>query len=87
MEYKPLFDRILVKPVTAEQTVGGLYIPDSSNNLKKGIVVAAGEGLAGKPMAISEGQEVLFSKEDGTPVTLEGQQYLVMKENAVWMVK
>ena len=87
MDFKPLFDRILVEPLTAEQTVGGLYIPDSSTNLKKGIVVAVGEGLPGRPMAVSAGQEVLFDKEDGTQITLEGKQYLIMKENVVWMGK
>ena len=87
MDFKPLFDRILVEPLTAEQTVGGLYIPDSSTNLKKGIVVAVGEGLPGRPMAVSVNQEVLFDKDDGTPITLEEKQYLIMKENVVWLVK
>lgn len=87
MDFKPLFDRILVEPLTAEETVGGLYIPDSSTNLKKGIAVAVGEGLPGAPMTVSVGQEVFFDKEEGRPIPLEGKQYLLMKERAVWMVK
>ena len=121
MDFKPLFDRILVEPLTAEQTVGGLYIPDSSTNLKKGIVQSAGEGKTSVPkhlvaklkeikgklkdngllqelgnvitelekpyMIVRVNQEVLFDKEDGTDITLEGKHYLIMKENVVWMVK
>jgi chaperonin GroES len=84
MNWKPLFDRVLLKAITAEHKVGGLFIPDTSTNLKKGIVVAAGEGK-GNPMSVRVGQEVLFKPEDGTPITLEEQQYLILRETDLWM--
>jgi co-chaperonin GroES (HSP10) len=118
MNWKPLFDRVLLKAITAEHKVGGLFIPDTSTNLKKGIVIAAGEGkncktvsdeeilslsldvaeskrlawiegfyaaLKHNSMSVKEQQEVLFKHEDGTPITLEEQQYLILRETDLWM--
>lgn len=82
MNFIPLFDRILVEPITAEETIGGLYIPDTSTNLKKGIVIAAGDCKS-----VKEGMEILYEKRDATPLTMDGIQYVVMKENVVWMIK
>ena len=84
MTFKPLFNRILVKPITSEETIGGLFIP--STNLKKGIVVATGEGFE-NPMAVKVDQTVLFKEDSCTPISLEGEQYLILKETDVWMVK
>lgn len=84
MNWKPLFDRVLLKAITSEHTVGGLFIPDVSTNLKKGIVIAAGEGK-GAPMSVTVGQTVLFKPEDGTPITLDEEQYLILRETDLWM--
>ena len=86
MDYKPLFDRIVIKTVSSEQSFGGLIIPDASTNLKKGIAVAVGAGKAGLPMTVSEGQTVFYKHDDATPITLEGEQYLILNENNIWMV-
>lgn len=86
MDFKPLFDKILVKPISAEETIGGLLIPDTSTNLKKGIVVAVGEGKDGSPMTVQVNQTILFKYDDGTPIVLEGEQYLILRENDVWLI-
>lgn len=81
MDYRPLFDKVLVKQVSNEHKVGGLYIPDTSTNLKKGIVIAAGR-LA---ESVKPSDEVLFTKDIGTVVTIEGEQYLVISEKDIWL--
>ena len=87
MDYKPLFDRVLVKAISSEQNFGGIIIPDSSSNLKKGEVVAAGAGRPGVRMEVSAGQTVLYAKDSATPVNLDGEQYLILNERDIWMVK
>jgi chaperonin GroES len=86
IDFKPLFDRILIRPISSEETISGIIIPDSSSNLKKGIVIAVGEGKDGNAMTVSVDQTVMY-KGDGTPITLDGEQYLILKEQDVWMVK
>jgi len=83
----PLFDRVLVKPLSSEQNFGGLVIPDTSSNLKTGTVISAGAGRQGIPMTVKEGQIIYFRKDDAVPFTLEGEQYLILTEKDVWMVK
>jgi chaperonin GroES len=87
MNWNPLFDRVLIESVSSEETVSGLYIPDSSTNLKTGIVIAAGPGKKGEPMTVKEGDFVKFKKEDGTPITLDGKQYLIFLERDILMNK
>lgn len=81
MDYKPLFDKVIVRPVSNEHRVGGLIIPDTSTNMKKGIVVSVGP----KAVQVREGNEVLYSKGVGTFVTIEGEQYLVLDERDIWI--
>lgn len=85
MQYIPLFDRILIKPISSEQNFGGLIIPDSSSNLKKGIAVSVGGGKNGMPMTVEQGQTVLFRPDDATPITLDGEQYLILTEGNTWL--
>jgi chaperonin GroES len=80
-------DKILIKPVSAEQSFGGIFIPDTSSNKKQGIVINVGEGKPGVPMAVKVGETVLFDIEDATPITLEEEDYLILKEENVWMKK
>ena len=85
MDYKPLFDKILITTISSEQNFGGLIIPDTSTTLKKGIVVAVGDGKIGKPMTVKVGQTVFFEQSDLTSFLFEGVQYFILNETSVWM--
>jgi chaperonin GroES len=90
MGYKPLGDRILVKPKESEEkTKSGIVLPDSAKEKpQEGIVIAVGEGARdedGKriPMDIKKGNVVLYSKYSGTEVKIEGVEHLIIRENDV----
>jgi chaperonin GroES len=87
---RPLHDRILVKRTAEEEkTAGGLYIPDTAKEKpQKGEIVAAGKGRVtedGKilPLEVKAGDQILFSKYAGTELKLNGQEYLMMREEDV----
>lgn len=93
MKIKPLHDNILVKRVEeAEKTKGGIYIPDTAKEKPaEGEVVAVGSGRIGKdgkliPLAVKEGDRVLFQKYAGTEVKIEGEEYLIMDEDSVMAI-
>jgi chaperonin GroES len=90
MKLKPLNDRVLVKRLEGEEvTKGGIIIPDSAKEKPmKGEVVAAGPGkLAddGKrsKMAVDKGDKVLFNKYAGTEMKVDGEEFLVMREDDI----
>jgi chaperonin GroES len=90
MNVKPLADRILVKPLEAEEkTKGGIIIPDNAKEKpQKGEVVAAGPGKISDngqkiAMELKKGDKVLYGKYSGTEVTIDGQEYLIVKESDV----
>lgn len=86
MDLKCYYDKILVRPVTSEQLIKGLFIPDTSNNLKKGIVELVGPGSKnGDKMCAYVGQTVFYPKDTGTEITLEGVKYLLMRESDPWL--
>jgi chaperonin GroES len=82
---KPLADRVLVAPAEAEQkTAGGIIIPDTAKEKpQKGTVVAVGPGKKDEPMTVKVGDAVLYGKYAGTELTLEGENYLIMKESDI----
>jgi chaperonin GroES len=86
----PLYDRILVRRIEeGEVRRGGLVIPDSAKEKpQKGKVLAVGQGTVtedGKkiPLDVKAGDRVLFGKYSGSEVTLDGEEYLIMKEEDV----
>ena len=85
----PLADRVVVKPLEeSEQMRGGLYIPDTAKEKpQQGEIVAVGPGRYEKdkrvPMDVKVGDKVLYGKYSGTEVTLDGEQYLILKESDV----
>ena len=90
MKIRPLNDRILVKRLEEEQmTKGGIIIPDSAQEKPaEGEIVAVGNGKlddSGKRIAIEVkvGEKVLFSKYGGTEVKIEGEDYLIMREDDI----
>ncbi len=87
---RPLHDRLIVKRLEEEErTKGGIIIPDSAKEKPvEGKVIAVGEGRIKKdgtkiPMEVKKGDRILFAKYAGTEVKLDGEEYLMMKEDDV----
>jgi chaperonin GroES len=90
MKLRPLQDRIIVERLEEEsKTKGGIIIPDTAKEKPaEGKVIAVGNGKAGDdgkriPLEIKEGDRILFGKYSGTEVKIEGQEYLIMREDDV----
>jgi chaperonin GroES len=90
---KPLADRVVVKPLEeSEQMRGGLYIPDTAKEKpSQGEVVAVGPGKvsdegARLEMDVKVGDRVLYGKYSGTDVTLDGVEYLILRESDILAV-
>lgn len=85
MNIKPLADRVLVKPVPAEEkTVSGIIIPDSVKEKPlKGEILAAGNGTKDEEMLVKVGDVVLYGKYAGTELEWEGETYLVMRQSDI----
>jgi chaperonin GroES len=87
---RPLHDRLLVKRVDEEETVrGGIIIPDSAKEKpQEGKVIAVGKGKVtedGKvlPMDVKEGDRILFGKYSGTEIKIDGEEFIIMREEEV----
>lgn len=85
---KPLADRVLVEPAAAEtKTASGLFIPDTAKEKpQKGKVIAIGTGKKDEPMTVKVGDSVLYGKYSGTEITVEGTEYLIMREADIFAV-
>jgi chaperonin GroES len=90
MKLRPLQDRIIVQRVEEEsKTKGGIIIPDSAKGKPaEGMVISVGKGKVaddGKliPMEVKTGDRILFGKYSGTEVKVEGEEYLIMREDDV----
>ncbi len=90
MKIRPLYDRIMVKRVEEKETVqGGIIIPDTAKEKpQEGEVVAVGQGKRledGKlvPLDVKAGDRILFGKYSGNEIKLDGEEYLIMREDDV----
>jgi chaperonin GroES len=90
MKVRPLHDRIIVQRLEeGEQVVGGIIIPDTAKEKpQQGKVVAAGKGKVkedGKviPLDVKEGDTILFGKYSGQEIKLDGEEYLIMREEEI----
>jgi chaperonin GroES len=90
LNIRPLYDRIVVKRLEEkEQMQGGLYIPDTAKEKpQEGEVVAVGKGKRlddGKmvPLDVQVGDRILFGKYSGSDIKLDGDEYLIMREDEV----
>ncbi|WP_162416080.1 co-chaperone GroES [Cyclobacterium roseum] len=85
---QPLADRVLVEPAAAEEkTASGLYIPDTAKEKpQKGTVVAIGSGKKDEPLTVKVGDTVLYGKYSGTELTVEGADYLIMREADIFAI-
>jgi chaperonin GroES len=93
LKIQPLADRVLVKPSKAEEkTASGIIIPDTAKEKPmQGDIVAAGKGRVaddGKvyPLELKVGDKVLYGKYSGTEVTIDGEEYLIMRESDVYAI-
>ena len=85
LNIKPLADRVIIEPAAAEEkTAGGIIIPDTAKEKpQKGKVVAVGPGTKDEPLTVKVGDTVLYGKYSGTEITVEGADYLIMRESDI----
>ena len=90
MKIRPLQDRLLVKRIDEEETTkGGIIIPDTAKEKpSEGKVMAVGKGKVKvdgglAPMDVKEGDTILFGKYSGQEIKLDGEEYLIMREDEV----
>ena len=93
MNCRPLHDRIIVQRIDeGEQKIGGIIIPDSAKEKpQQGKVISAGDGKVkddGKriPLDVKAGDTILFGKYSGQEIKLDGEEYLIMREDEVLAV-
>jgi chaperonin GroES len=93
MNIRPLHDRIIIQRLEeGEQKVGGIIIPDTAKEKpQQGKVIAAGSGKTkddGKriPLDVTAGDTILFGKYSGQEIKLDGEEYLIMKEDEVFAI-
>ena len=90
MNIRPLYDRVVVKRIEEkENKIGGLFIPDSATEKpQEGEVVAVGKGKRledGKLVAldVQKGDRILFGKYSGSEIRLDGEEYMIMREDEI----
>lgn len=93
MNVKPLEDRVILKPMAAEEkTAGGIIIPDNAKEKpQKGEVIAVGPGKTSDKgqkidMTLKKGDQVLYGKYSGTEISIDGQDYLIVRESDILAV-
>lgn len=86
VNFKPLADRVLVEPAAAEEkTASGIIIPDTAKEKpQRGSVIAVGTGKKDEPINVKVGDTVLYGKYSGTEVTIDGKEFLIMKESDIY---
>ena len=94
VNFRPLSDKVLVKPSEAEtQTSGGIYIPDSAKQKpQEGEVIAVGPGRilddgTRSTVSVAVGDVVIYSKYGGTELKLDGAEYMILDEDQIYAVK
>src|SRR3954471_17373425 len=90
MQVRPLHDRVLVKRFSEEErSKGGIIIPDTAKEKPiQGEIIAAGQGRIAedgkiRPLDVKKGDRVLFGKYAGTEIKIDGEEFLIMKEDEV----
>ena len=86
ISFKPLADRVLVEPATAEEkTASGIIIPDTAKEKpQKGKIIAVGNGTKENKITVKVGDQVLYGKYSGTELNINGVDYLIMKESDIF---
>jgi chaperonin GroES len=91
MSIKPLFDKVLVRPLEeSEEKIGSIYVPDTAKEKpQQGEIVAVGPGRVSDsgqkiPMNVKVGDRVFYGKYSGTEIKLSGETMLIMSENDIY---
>ena len=86
VNFKPNEDRVLVEPAEAEEkTASGIIIPDTAKEKpQEGVIITVGEGTEDKPVTVKAGDKVLYGKYSGTEITIDGTEYLIMKNSDIF---
>ena len=86
INFKPLADRVLVEPATAEEkTASGIIIPDTAKEKpQKGKIIAIGNGTKENKITVKVGDQGLYGKYSGTELNINGVDYLIMKESDIF---
>ena len=84
--FKPNEDRVLVEPAAAElKTASGIIIPDTAKEKpQKGKVIAVGDSIKDKPVTVKVGDQILYGKYSGTELTIDGKEYLIMRNSDIF---
>jgi len=90
MKFRPLHDRVIIERIEeGEQKVGGIIIPDTAKEKpQQGKIIAAGKGRVEKdgkitPLDVKAGDTILFGKYAGQEIKIDGNEYLIMREEEV----
>jgi chaperonin GroES len=93
LKIHPLADRVVIQPAEAEEkTKGGIILPDTAKEKPvEGTIVAAGPGKVADngelvKMTVKVGDKVLYGKYSGTEVTIDGEEYLIMRESDIFAI-
>ena len=91
---KPLADRVVVKPIQAEEkTKGGIVLPDTAKDKpQEGEIIAVGTGRVldngtKLPLEVKVGDKVVYSKYSGSEIKIDGEEYLIIRESDILAVK
>jgi chaperonin GroES len=84
----PLADRVVVEAAQAEEkTAGGIFIPDTAKEKpQRGTIVAVGAGKKDEPLTVKVGDVVLYGKYSGTEISVDGKDYLIMRESDIYAI-
>ena len=88
LKITPIADRVVVEPTAAETTTAsGIIIPDTAKEKpQRGTIVAVGTDKKDEPMTVKSGDTVLYGKYAGTEITVEGKEYLIMRESDIFAI-
>jgi len=88
LNIKPLGSRVIIESAEAEtKTASGIFIPDTAKEKpQRGTIVAVGPGTKEEEVTVKVGETVLYGKYSGTEVSIEGKEYLIMKEADIYAV-
>lgn len=91
MQVRPLYDRVLVKRVEEQtRSKGGLFLPETAKEKpSEGIVIAVGQGRLTdqgdiKPLAVKEGDRVVFGRYGGTEIKVDGEERIMLREDEIF---
>ena len=85
LKVKPLGDRVLIEPMSAEEkTSSGIIIPETAKEKpQKGTVMAVGPGTSDEKMEVKKGDVVIYGKYSGTEITIDDKEYIIMKQSEI----